>query len=123
LHRTQGGWQYLGVFLVVFHFALPFLLLLSKDVKRNPRVLGAIATWVLGVRLVDLYWIVGPDLLGHGHRAVPLVLHWQDMAAPLGLGGLWLFLFARELRRRPLLPLGEPEVMDLVDAGTQAVAR
>jgi hypothetical protein len=45
------------------------------------------------------------------------------MAAPLGLGGLWLFLFARELRRRPLLPLGEPEVMDLVDAGTQAVAR
>ena len=123
LHRTQGGWQHLGVFLVIFHFALPFLLLLSKDVKRNPRVLGAIATWVLGVRLVDLYWIVGPDLLGHGRQAVPLVLHWQDVAAPLGLGGLWLFLFARELRRRPLLPLGEPEVMDLVDPGPQVAAR
>jgi hypothetical protein len=123
LHRTQGGWQHLGVFLIVFHFVLPFLLLLSKDVKRNPRVLGTIATWVLAVRLVDLYWIVGPDLLGHGHEAVPLVLHWLDVAAPLGLGGLWMFVFARELRRRPLLPLGEPEVMVLVDARAPAAAR
>ena len=59
---------------------------------------------------VDLYWLIGPDLLGHGHEAVPLTLHWLDVAAPLGLGGLWLFFFARELRRRPLLPVGEPEV-------------
>jgi hypothetical protein len=120
LHRTQGGWQHLGVFLVVFHFALPFLLLLSKDVKRNPRTLGAIATWVVAVRLADLYWIIGPDLLGHGHEAVPLALHWLDVAAPLGLGGLWLFLFARELRRHPLLPLGEPEVMELVGVEVEA---
>jgi hypothetical protein len=123
LHRTQGGWQQLGVFLIVFHFVLPFLLLLSKDVKRNPRVLGTLATWVLAVRLVDLYWIIGPDLAGHGEAAVPLVLHWLDVAAPLGLGGVWLFLFARELRRRPLLPLGEPEVMSLVGVGAEAVVR
>jgi len=123
LHRTQGGWQHLGTFLIVFHFALPFLLLLSRDVKRNPRVLGTLATWVIGVRVADLYWIVGPDLLGHGHEAVPLSFHWLDVAAPLGLGGLWLVQFARELRRRPLLPLGEPEVMELVELQPEKAAR
>jgi hypothetical protein len=125
LHRMQGGWQHLGVFLIVFHFALPFLLLLSRDVKRNPRVLGTLATWVVAVRVADLYWTIGPDLLGHGERAVPLSFHWLDVAAPLGLGGLWLFLFARELRRRPLLPLGEPEVMELVEVpvGVQGASR
>jgi hypothetical protein len=116
LRRLQGGWQHLGLFLVVFHFALPFLLLLSRDVKRNPRVLGGLAAWVMAVRVADLYWTIGPDLGGHGHAAVPLSFHWLDVAAPLGLGGLWLFLFARELRGRPLLPLGEPELRELLEA-------
>jgi hypothetical protein len=120
LHRTQGGWEYLGVFLVVFHFVVPFLLLLSRDVKRNPRVLGGIATWLFAARLLDLFWIVGPDLESHGHHGVPLTLHWQDVAAPLGLGGLWLFLFARELRRRTLLPEAEPEVRELLEAKVEA---
>jgi hypothetical protein len=120
LHRMEGGWQYLGIFLVIFHFVVPFLLLLSRDVKRNPRVLGAIATWMFAVRLLDLYWIVGPDLESHGHHAVPLVFHWQDVAAPLGLGGLWLFLYARELRKRSLLPEGEPEVRELLEAKAEA---
>jgi hypothetical protein len=123
LHRTQGGWQYLGTFLIVFHFALPFLLLLSRDVKRNPRVLGTLALWVVAVRVADLYWTIGPDLVGHGAKAVPLTFHWLDVAGPLGLGGVWLFLFARELGRRPLLPLGEPEVMELVELQPEGVAR
>jgi hypothetical protein len=122
LHRMEGGWQYLGIFLVIFHFVVPFLLLLSRDVKRNPRVLGGIATWMFAVRLLDLYWIVGPDLESHGHHAVPLVLHWQDVAAPLGIGGLWLFLYARELRKRTLLPEGEPEMQEFLGEAAKAEA-
>jgi hypothetical protein len=122
LHRMQGGWQHLGVFLVVFHFVVPFLLLLSRDVKRNPRVLGGIATWMFVARILDLFWIVGPDLQSHGHHAVPLALHWQDVAAPLGLGGLWVFLFVRELRKLPLLPHGEPELRELLEARAGAGA-
>ena len=48
------------------------------------------------MQLVDLYWLIGPDLVGHGHEDVPLRVHWMDLAAALGLGGLWLFLFARQ---------------------------
>jgi len=109
LTRLSGGWQWLGFLLVAGHFILPFLMLLSRDLKRSALLLGRVAGLVLAVRLIDLYWLVGPDLAGHGQGA-GLHLHWLDVAAPLGVGGLWLWAFARELKGRPLLPLGEPEI-------------
>ena len=116
LHRLHGGWQVVAVVLLVFHFALPFALLLSRPLKRNARALGAVAALMLLMQLVDLFWLIGPDLVGHGHEDVPLRVHWMDLAAALGLGGLWLFLFAREARTAPVLPLGEPEVRELLAA-------
>ncbi len=116
LRRLHGGWQVVAVVLLVFHFALPFALLLSRPLKRSARALGAVAALMLVMQLVDLYWLIGPDLLGHGHEDVPLRVHWMDLAAALGLGGLWLFLFARQARTAPVLPLGEPEVRELVAA-------
>jgi hypothetical protein len=116
LQRLQGGWQVVAVALLVFHFALPFALLLSRDLKRNARTLGAVAALMLVMQLVDLFWLIGPDLVGHGHESVPLRAHWMDLAAALGLGGLWLFLFARQARTFPVLPEGEPEVRALLSA-------
>jgi hypothetical protein len=116
LQRLQGGWQVVAVALLVFHFALPFALLLSRDLKRNARTLGAVAALMLVMQLLDLYWLIGPDLLGHGHENVPLRVHWMDLAAALGLGGLWLFLFARQAQTAPVLPMGEPEVRELMAA-------
>jgi hypothetical protein len=112
LHRLQGGWQVAAVVLLVFHFVFPFLLLLSRDLKRDARLLGGLASWMLLMRLLDLYWLVGPDLLGHGQGPVPFTLHWLDLAAVAGLGGLWLFFFARQLGSRPILPVGEPGVAE-----------
>jgi hypothetical protein len=103
LQRLQGGWQVVAVVLLVFHFALPFALLLSRPLKRNARALAAVAALMLLMQLVDLFWLIGPDLVGHGHEDVPLRVHWMDLAAALGLGGLWLFLFAREPEVRELL--------------------
>ena len=80
---------------------LPFALLLSRDLKRNARTLGAVAALMLAMQLVDLFWLIGPDLVGHGHEDVHLRVHWMDLAAALGLGGLWLFLFARQARTAP----------------------
>jgi len=116
LRRLHGGWQVVAVVLLVFHFALPFALLLSRPLKRSARALGAVAALMLVMQLVDLYWLIGPDLLGHGHEDVRLRVHWMDLAATLGLGGLWLFLFAREARTAPVLPVGEPEVRELLAA-------
>lgn len=122
LQRLRGGWQYLALVLVVFHFVLPFLLLLSRDLKRDARLLALVAAGVLAVRMVDLFWLVAPNLQGgHGdHAPHGLSVHWLDFAAPIGMGGLWIAAFARELANRPLLPLGEPELAEFIDTPVHA---
>jgi hypothetical protein len=112
IRRLGPGWRWLALVLVIFHFALPFLLLLSRDLKRNARALGMVAAGVLLVRLVDLFWLVGPDMKGHGHG---LMVHWLDLAATVAVGGAWLWIFAGNLMDRPLLPLGEPELREMLE--------
>lgn len=107
--RLKGGWQVLAVLLLLVHFVLPFLLLLSRDLKRNAPLLASVAGLIFAMRAVDLYWLVGPEL----HRGS--VLHWLDAAALMAVGGLWAFLFARELQGRPLLPVGDPELEEALE--------
>jgi hypothetical protein len=109
LRRFNSAWRFVGLFLVVFHFALPFLLLLSRGLKRRPRALGLVAVVVLVARLVDLAWLVRPEFPPPG-----FALHWLDFVLPIGIGGVWLGVFAAQLKARPLLPLGEPEVQELL---------
>ncbi len=115
-NRMHGGWLTLASVLLLFHFALPFALLLSRSLKRNARALAAVAALMLLMQLADLFWLIGPDLSSHGEGHVPLRVHWMDFAAALGLGGLWLSLFARQALRASLLPLGEPELRELAAA-------
>ena len=115
LRRTHGGWKLVAQLLVVFHFVLPFLLLLSRDLKRDARKLAGVAGLVFLVRLLDLFWLVAPDLQGHGEQAHGISVHGLDVATPVALGGLWLAFFAHELRRRPLLPIGEPEIRERIE--------
>jgi hypothetical protein len=68
------------------------------------------------VRLLDLYWLLGPDLVGHGHHAVPFRPHWLDLAAPVGLGATWLYFYLGQLQSRPILPVSEPAVAELLHA-------
>ena len=123
VQRLQGGWQYVSFVLLLFHFVIPFLLLLSRDLKRNPRWLGMLAGGMFLIRLLDLYWLLGPDLLSHGHESVPFTLHWLDVVAPVGVGAAWLYFFLGQLRNRPILPVGEPEVRELLEARAEAHAR
>jgi len=111
IQRFEGGWRVIAVVLILFHFALPFLMLLSRELKRNVRALALVAAGLLAVRLLDLYWLIAPDLQGHGsHGFHP---HWLDLVAPAAIGGLWIALFERELRSRPLLTPGDPELSEL----------
>jgi hypothetical protein len=103
LERFKHGWGFVALLLVVFHFALPFVFLLSRDLKRNARRLVWIAGLMLVMRWVDLLWQVEPAF----HRQNP-AMYWAYLAAPIGIGGLWLFFFLRELRKAPLLPVNDP---------------
>lgn len=103
LSRSAGGWAWVALFLIVFHFTVPFLLLLSRDVKQRMRVLAAVAVALIFVSWVDLYWVVVPAFESAGPH-----IHWMDLLAPIGIGGIWLAAFIRQLKGRPLLPLHDP---------------
>jgi hypothetical protein len=96
--RTEGLWGWLPPLLVIFHFFVPFFLLLMRDVKRNSSVLIWVAAGILVMRLLDTYWMIVP---GFENSAV----HWLDVSLVVAIGGLWLAVFLWQLEKMPLLPL------------------
>ncbi|MBO0859367.1 MAG: hypothetical protein J2P21_12975 [Chloracidobacterium sp.] len=114
LPRMQSSWRRIGVLLIVLHFALPFALLLSRDLKRHAGWLAALAGLVIVMRVIDLFWLVSPEFRRHG-----LTVDWLDPVTVVGLCGLWMALFIRELKVRPMLPLRDPHLADALSAGEQ----
>jgi hypothetical protein len=113
LKRLQGGWGWIGLALILFHFLLPFLLLLSRTGNENRRLLAFVAGLVVLMRLVDVFWLIAPVFSRSEVR-----LHWMDILAPIGIGGLWLGVFLGQLRKRPLLPVGDPRFQEALEHGT-----
>jgi len=103
LPRFQTSWLAVSACLLLFHFGVPFVLLLSRDLKRHAARLAAVAVFLIFMRWLDLLWQIAPTFHPSGFH-----LSWMDVATPLGIGGLWLTYFAWELARRPLLPVGDP---------------
>lgn len=108
---TTWGWVG-GLALIVFHFLVPFALLLSRPLKRNPKRLSWVVGLLFVMQFVDLFWIVIPQAYTHGFR-----LHWLNFTVPLGLGGFWIAAFLWQLKKRPLLPLGAPNLQKALTHG------
>jgi hypothetical protein len=104
LHRMQTGWRPIAVVLMLFHFAVPFVVLLSRHVKRHPELLVRLAVAVLAVRLVDLFWLIAPEFHPDG-----IGVSWMDVVLPLTIGALWTAAFVWQLRGRAILPVYDPE--------------
>jgi hypothetical protein len=104
LHRLQTGWRFVGLGLMLGHFAVPFVLLLSRAVKREPETLARVAIWILVVRLVDLFWLIAPEFHHDG-----VSVSWMDIVVPLSLGAIWLGCFVWQLRGRAILPVHDPQ--------------
>ena len=116
IERLRYGWQYVSLLIVVGHFFVPFLLLLSRDLKRRPRLLARVAWFIVAMRLIDLIWIIAPVF--NQDRAFPVSV--ANVAIPLGLAGVWLYLFAGQLRRRALVPVNDPYFKEMVAHGQPA---
>lgn len=108
LRRSHGGWQYVVGFLMIVGFFLPFVALLFRSNKHRTARIRVIAGLILAIHLVDVYWLVGPDL-GYDRLVVPF----QALAAWVGLGGLWLYTYTFFLRRKPLLSVNDPALAEL----------
>ena len=105
VRRFNGGWGPVGLFLALFHFAVPFALLLSKALKRNVRKLALLASWLMFARIVDIFWHVEPAARPEFH------LSWIHFAVLIGMGGFWMAYFCRNLRLHPLLAIYAPQTI------------
>jgi hypothetical protein len=118
VRRINTGWGAVALFLVVFQFAVPFALLLSRQLKRNAGTLVRIAAWILFMRMVDIFWHVEPGLTADdAHSAVYPTFHlsWLHFTIIAGIGGLWTAYFAYNLKSRPLLPVNAPQTLRLLE--------
>lgn len=100
LTRWDNSWKYLSVFIIVGHFIVPYALLLSRDLKRNPGKLRVVAIWIIFARVADYYWHVAPEFHREG-----MSLGLLDVALPLALGGIFISIFVSQLAGRSLLPV------------------
>jgi len=106
LPRVKGAWGAIALVVVIFHFGFPFLLLLTRRVKRDPKILALVASLVLLMRLLDQFWMILPEF-DHGHTSLMSVA--AAVVAQVGIGGLWLATFLWQLGKRPLLPVNDPQ--------------
>jgi hypothetical protein len=105
VQRARNGWGIISIALIALHFFLPFfLLLVGSRIKREPRRLAKVAAYLILMRFLDIYWWVTPSFLPS------IGIGAADLGAPLLIGGVWLFFWSREVRKRPLLPLFDPRL-------------
>ncbi len=109
MRRLNGGWGFVGLWLVVFHFAVPFVILLSRSFKRDIGRMVWLATWMLLMRYLDLFWNIEPNF------SARLSMTWADVVLPVAMGGLWLWFFFRNLNSMPLLPVHDVDANEVLE--------
>jgi len=100
VRRLETGWVSLAWIVVCLHFALPFLILLSRTAKRSPQFMGALAAALLVVHMVQVYWLVIPSV-----RPDSFSIAWSDPLALVLVAGVWFLLWRRAMRAPREAPL------------------
>lgn len=101
--RWYHGWQWEGWALVVLHFAIPFLLLLFRATKKNPKAFTAVSVWLLAVHAIDVHYLILPVL--HPTR---YAWHWLDLVALLAVSSLSLLVGSLRGRRLAAMANNDP---------------
>jgi hypothetical protein len=99
-HRTHRGWGWVGLAIILLHFAFPFVILLFQKIKRSLPLLAYVAGAVLGMRIIQVLWMVAPS----NSDSQPRVVSWLDPIALIGVAGVWFACFLWVISRRPLAP-------------------
>ena len=117
LRRLNGEFRNVGVLLIIFHFALPFILLLSRDIKRHAKKLLFVSVLVIVMRFVDLFWLIAPEF-----TPGRLSFSWLYLVTPIAIGGIWLAYFLWQLEQRPLFAIHDPYMEAMLANAEEAKA-
>jgi hypothetical protein len=114
LRRIAGGWVWIVGAIGLFHFFVPFMMLLFRAVKQNVRALAVIALLVFAIHAAEAFWAIAPAFYSR------IEIHWTDFAAWFGIGGIWLAVFAANLDRHPFLARNDPRTEHLLEEPAHA---
>ena len=112
LTRWNGGWVFISILLIIFHFAVPYFALLSQPSKKNPKILKFIAVWLLFAHLLDIFWLVMPNM---GSMKNGYVFSWIDLVFPIAGTGLVILVFSWFAKKSNLIPIGDPKLKRGID--------
>ena len=110
LYHSVGSWKSISLVLVIGHFAIPFVLFMSRHAKRNLTFHACIAIWLIGMHFLDLYWIIMPTVFKKG-----VSFNFLDITLFLGMGGIYFSVFFKSLSKINLIPIKDPRLDESVN--------
>ena len=116
LHRIRGGWWAICSLDFLFHWVIPFTLLLSRSFKRTRSKMLALTAFMVFARAFDLFWLIEPNFpesMNHFGRAGITLLAY--ITVPLGVMGLWTWNYLTNLSQRPLIVLNDPHTAEILE--------
>ena len=116
LNRIRGGWGVIGTLDFVFHWLIPFTLLLSSDLKRNKNRIVLVCKIMIFARAWDLFWLIEPnfpDAARHLHFSYGIL---EYAAVPPAMVAFWIWFYLGQLQKRPVIQTNDPHLEELLEA-------
>ncbi len=107
IHRWHGLWTVLSIALIIGHFIVPFLALLSFPSKTDPKRLKFMSIWILVVHFLDVYWMIMP---GMKVESGGYFFSWSDLVFPVAVVGLLIIIFTSMAKKYNLIPVRDPKL-------------
>ena len=115
LDRIRGGWGVIITLDFIFHWLIPFTMLLSRDLKRNKKRLVRVCQWMIFARAFDLFWLIEPNFKDAARN---LHFSWgilEYVAVPVALFSFWVAYFCTQLKTRPLVQVNDPHLKEILE--------
>ena len=115
LDRFRGGWGVIITLDFIFHWLIPFSLLLSRDLKRNKKRLIRVCQWMVFAKAFDLFWLIEPNFKDAARN---LHFSWgilEYVAVPVAMVAFWVAYFSAQLKTRPLVQSNDPHVAEILE--------
>jgi hypothetical protein len=116
LDRIRGHWGIIITLDFLFHWLIPFTLLLSRDLKRNKKRLVLVCQWMVFARAFDLFWLIEPNFKDAARN---LHFSWgilEYVAVPVAMVAFWVADFCTQLKTRPLVQTNDPHLAEILEA-------
>ncbi|HEX6178335.1 MAG TPA: hypothetical protein VF057_08240 [Thermoanaerobaculia bacterium] len=112
LVRQHGVWGFIAATLIIFHFFLPFFMLLMRAIKDSPRTIAIVTIVLIAMRYIEIYWLTAP-----AHYGIRFYFSWMSLAALVGIGGIWFWFLVQQLKGQTIIPIHETWVDEAIREG------